>query len=471
MPEQAPQGSSATPNRWRQFSLRALMVLILLCAIGLLLWNRYVEPARRSQRLIAEVERLGGAVRAEAYDTSWSEIVFGKGYFIEIRELALPKARIDDDWLKHLQDTPRLSSLGLSHTAIGDAGLVHLRGLKELESLWLDHTKVTDAGLAPLEPLTQLKQLSLRGCRITDDGLGCLKNMTELEVLNLMDTMVSDTGIARLNGLAKLEILALDNTNVTHASLPHLKKLPVLRQVTIAGTGILPSSLWYELPRLENPKLSAKLADPTVIEFVETPLQDVVDYLKDYHRVEIVIDRPALQAAGVGSAARQTQRGPKRNIDVPITKTLRGVPLQAAWEEMLKRQGLKCGQWHEVLLITADKPKSTTLPRLVLAPNESLSKELAAALHSPAVIEFVEKPLPDVLSYLSDRYGLKFVVDENEIDGDSYRVTAHYRGIATATALEFVLNDLNLHAVIKDNKLHVHPGPVPPELQNVSHGK
>ena len=41
------------------------------------------------------------------------------------------------------------------------------------------------------------------------------------------------------------------------------------------------------------------LALPTQIEFVETPLQDVIDYLKDYHHIDIQIDTKALNDVGV----------------------------------------------------------------------------------------------------------------------------------------------------------------------------
>lgn len=450
MPESAPQGTALRPSHWRQFSLRTLMAFTLLCCVGLVLWSRYIEPARRAQRLIAEVERLGGSSRAEAYDTSWTEVVFGKRYFLEVRDLTLPKARIKDDWLKHVQDAPRLNSLGLSQTDVGDAGLVHLRGLKELESLWLDRTKVTDAGLPHLGHLARLKQLNLQGCQITDDGMGHLEKLNELGELDLRDTLVGDAGIAHLTGLTKLQILRLSNTNVTRASLPHLKQLASLRQVTVAGTGILPSALWYELPKLENPKLTRVLADPTIIEFVETPLQDVADYLQDYHKVDIKLDLRALREVG-------------RDPDIPITRNLRGTPLSIALEQMLKPLGLKCVQWHEVLLITADSPNSVSLPRMILSPDESLSRDLSAALHSPTVMEFVETPLSDVLNYLEDYHRLKFILDKELGDSHPPPVTINLRGISAATALELMLNDLGLH-MIQGNVLHVHAGPVPREL-------
>ena len=56
---------------------------MLLCCIGLMLWNVYVEPHRRQQRLAAQIKEAKGGVTTEAVDTFLSHL-FGEGYFIEI---------------------------------------------------------------------------------------------------------------------------------------------------------------------------------------------------------------------------------------------------------------------------------------------------------------------------------------------------------------------------------------------------
>ena len=42
----------------------------------------------------------------------------------------------------------------------------------------------------------------------------------------------------------------------------------------------------------------ARLDQPTLIEFVDTPLKDVIDYLKDLHHIEIQIDESAFREWG-----------------------------------------------------------------------------------------------------------------------------------------------------------------------------
>ena len=58
-------------------------------------------------------------------------------------------------------------------------------------------------------------------------------------------------------------------------------------------------------------KIEAALNEPTQLEFVETPLTDVIDYLKDQHKIEIQLDKRALSDVGIGT-------------DTPVTKNLEG---------------------------------------------------------------------------------------------------------------------------------------------------
>ena len=64
-------------------------------------------------------------------------------------------------------------------------------------------------------------------------------------------------------------------------------------------------------------KIREALSQPTQVEFVETPLKDVIDYLKDLHHIEIQLDAPALKEAGVDEST-------------PVTKNLKGISLRSA---------------------------------------------------------------------------------------------------------------------------------------------
>ena len=74
-------------------------------------------------------------------------------------------------------------------------------------------------------------------------------------------------------------------------------------------------------------KIEAALKSPTQLEFVDTPLTDVIDYLKDYHQIEIQLDKKAMDEAGIGT-------------DITVTKNLKGVSLKSALRLMLRELGL-----------------------------------------------------------------------------------------------------------------------------------
>jgi len=87
------------------------------------------------------------------------------------------------------------------------------------------------------------------------------------------------------------------------------------------------------------------LDEPTQMEFVDTPLSDVIDYLKDLHKgkhggFEIVLDTKALGDLGI-------------TPETPITKSLKGISLRSAFRLLLRDLGLSYVIRDEVLLITS----------------------------------------------------------------------------------------------------------------------
>lgn len=77
----------------------------------------------------------------------------------------------------------------------------------------------------------------------------------------------------------------------------------------------------------------------TKLEFIETPLHDVVDYLRERHKICIVIDQQALALVGIAS-------------DQPITVNIRKLPLRLALDLMLRDFDLIWTIHSDVLLIT-----------------------------------------------------------------------------------------------------------------------
>jgi hypothetical protein len=94
------------------------------------------------------------------------------------------------------------------------------------------------------------------------------------------------------------------------------------------------------------------LASQTRIEFIEAPLCDVVEYLKDLHGINIVIDTEALDDVGIGS-------------DSPVTLDLEHASLDTALTVILKQLDLNYAVQAEYLLITnAEEAEAKTTARV-----------------------------------------------------------------------------------------------------------
>jgi len=92
------------------------------------------------------------------------------------------------------------------------------------------------------------------------------------------------------------------------------------------------------------------LKSPTEFEFFETPLDEVVNFLREHHHIEVQIDKKALEDLGIGT-------------DTQVTKSLKGISLRSALKLMLRELDLTYMIKDEVLLITtpevADNQLST----------------------------------------------------------------------------------------------------------------
>ena len=95
-------------------------------------------------------------------------------------------------------------------------------------------------------------------------------------------------------------------------------------------------------------KIREALDSPTQFEFIETPLQDVIDYLKNLHKIEIQLDTRALKDIGIGT-------------DAPVTRNMKGVTLKEALQFVLRDLGLTYIVTKEVLLITTPEEADSQL--------------------------------------------------------------------------------------------------------------
>ena len=220
---------SPKPKRhWLRFSLRTMLVFMLLVGVGMGMW---AKSARKQRRIVQWVEsHRGGMV---FYEHEGQRDGYGGWEPLELEDQPPPSWRAwlgkDYEWnvvkvdlygsqesdIKPLAGLTKLKALNLPGTKLSD--LTPIAGLVNLEELYLWDTQVSD--ITPLAGLTKLVDLSLQDTQVSN--LKPLAELTNLTWLDLRNTPVSD--LKPLAGLTKLQGLDLGGTNITEQQVEKLR--------------------------------------------------------------------------------------------------------------------------------------------------------------------------------------------------------------------------------------------------------
>jgi hypothetical protein len=226
-----------------QFSIRSLLVFMLLCAVVCSWFAVRMNEAKGQREAVAAIRARGVYVEyPESSAPAWLVNSLGVEFFEGISFADCPFA-FDDEDMVYLSGLANLEVLYLVRTQVTDSGLEHLKGLANLQALSLSGTQVTDSGLEHLKGLANLRWLNLSGTQVTDSGLEHLKGLAKLQFLDLLGTQVTDSGLEHLKGLADLQRLYLSYTQVTDSGLERLKGLANLQGLDLGGTRVSDSGL------------------------------------------------------------------------------------------------------------------------------------------------------------------------------------------------------------------------------------
>ena len=235
-----------------QFSLRSLLLLVVVVAIPCSWLSVEMKAAREQHTAMEAIQKLGGDVFYD-YEVNtpapgppqppgplWLRERLGVNLLANVTfaNFADSQPKIGDAGMEHLKGFTQLQDLYLNETEVSDAGLEHLKGLNQLRLLWLSGTEIGDAGLENLKGLTRLQSLLLDGTNVSDAGLEHLKGLTQLEHLDLTGTNVSNAGLENLKGLTQLQDLDLGYTKVNDAGLEYLNGLTQLEFVDLYRTKV-----------------------------------------------------------------------------------------------------------------------------------------------------------------------------------------------------------------------------------------
>lgn len=83
------------------------------------------------------------------------------------------------------------------------------------------------------------------------------------------------------------------------------------------------------VPGLVGPDVAKTLLEPTKIDFIETPLEDIVKFLKGVHDAEITLDARALEDVGIGTDTPITMH--RKSIGLGSTLSLMLSDLELVW--------------------------------------------------------------------------------------------------------------------------------------------
>lgn len=95
-----------------------------------------------------------------------------------------------------------------------------------------------------------------------------------------------------------------------------------------------------DVRRWGNARARERLDQETEGDFDEAPLEDVLQYLKDYHNVNIAPNRPAIRAAGIDIA------------DISVTLRVSGISLRSLLKLLLEPFGLSYYVEQDAILVT-----------------------------------------------------------------------------------------------------------------------
>jgi Leucine Rich repeat len=231
-----------SPARWRigpRFSLRALVLLVLLSAIGSGIYSWGLRRAQRQAPAAATLREFGARLIYDC-DVTREEIVRRRRRLVDVHESPYPEwliSRLGIDFFHNVTEVHCESSRRLSDSDVKRfwAAVGKLPELTHLEA----SGGVTRAGsLRALDRHTQLESLALRWAEVAPTDYVVLQKLNRLERLNLSDTPITDECLANIGGIKTLKCLDLHHATITNAGIEYLAQLPRLERLWLSGTKV-----------------------------------------------------------------------------------------------------------------------------------------------------------------------------------------------------------------------------------------
>ena len=283
-------------RRWYQFSLRTLIVVIVLLSVLFGTLSAWLQRGRRQTQAVATIRKYKGNITYDymSHHNADGSVSYGHkvdspvpvwlirwlgvdffhevvsidadsgsqhavwdaiGQFPEVTRLSVSGSSLQGPVdVTSLSKLRRLRSLLISGDTIRGEDLRCLQDAVDLESLWIQDSTFNDQGLQYLAALPKLTTLSFRYTRVGDDGLAFLADYPSLKYVDLSHTQVTDRAMDHLAAIPQLTSLALEGTKVTDAGAVRLSQAKTLRSLRLQYTQVTDTGLasLANLDRLED---------------------------------------------------------------------------------------------------------------------------------------------------------------------------------------------------------------------------
>lgn len=250
-------------RRWYQFSLRTLVVVMLLVSLVLGYWGYARRRAQRQWEAVRVIEAAGGyvslykelledpfsddsltsdlpnwrkrlgiecpavtAIEVSLFNQSGKDIMPYLRDLPQLKEIILHGDWLDDEGMKGLSGCTNLIHLDIESDQITDAGVLGIAGNKNLQKLRVSSEQLTDRGIAVVAQLPKLRSLVWPSANTTGNGLVHLRSHPQLTYLGICVTVDSDIGFEHLSTCTKLKTLVVYGPNtLTSRGISALSRL------------------------------------------------------------------------------------------------------------------------------------------------------------------------------------------------------------------------------------------------------
>ncbi len=136
-------------RRWYQFTVRAVLALVLLAGLLLTGWRIYIAPYRAQADAVELIKRLGGSYQADAAPAWMSRLA---GFEVQdVTLVNLADCDTPDEYIEQIVRLPRVRTLVVGGQEFGDEHLAKTETATRLRWLVLDSTLVSDEKIRSLE--------------------------------------------------------------------------------------------------------------------------------------------------------------------------------------------------------------------------------------------------------------------------------------------------------------------------------